>query len=56
MELPHTIFEMKHTLAGITRRLDEAKDQVSKLKDKIERNTQVQQKHKRKDSKTMGLP
>ena len=33
------ISEIKNTLEGITSRVDEAEDQISKLEDKVEKNT-----------------
>ena len=35
-----TISEMKHTLEGIKRRLDEAEDRISDLQNKVAENTQ----------------
>ena len=40
-------WEIKSTLQGITSRLDVAEDGISKLEDKIERNTQVEQLHEK---------
>ena len=34
-------------MEGIKHRMDEAEDQISKLEDKVERNTQVEQLHKK---------
>ena len=41
---------MKNTVEGIKSSLDEAKDQISKLEDKVEKNDQTEQQMK-KDSK-----
>ena len=34
---------MKNTVEGVKRRLDEAENQISKLEDKVEKNTQKEQ-------------
>ena len=39
---------MKNTLEEITSRLDEAKDPISSLHDKVVENTQLEQKCKKK--------
>ena len=46
--MKNTISEIKNTLEGITSRLDEAEDRISVLEDKVERNTQVEQLHKKR--------
>ena len=46
-EMKNTISEMKIILEGITSSLDEAEDQITELEDKVKRNTQVEQLHKK---------
>ena len=41
--MKYTITEMKNTLEGINRRLDEAGDRISDLEDKVAENTQSEQ-------------
>ena len=40
--MKNAILEIKNTLEGMTRRLDEAGDRIIKLEDKVERNTQTE--------------
>ena len=40
--------EMKNILEGIKSRLDEEENQNSKLEDKVERNTQIEQQNEKK--------
>ena len=42
-EMKNTISELKTIVEGINSRLDEAQDQISKLEDKVEKNTQNEQ-------------
>ena len=49
--MQNTISEIKNTLEGITSRLDEAEDQISALENKVERNTEVEQLHKKRIKK-----
>ena len=42
-EMKSTISEIKNTLEGITRRLDEAEDWINEMEDRAKRNTQVEQ-------------
>ena len=46
---------MKNTLDGIKIRLDEAEDWISKLEDKLERNTQAEQQHEKRLKKIIKL-
>ena len=47
---------MKNTVEGVKRRLDEAENQISKLEDKVEKNTQnEQEKEKRLKKNEEGL-
>ena len=39
--------EIKNILEGITIRLDETEDQITELEDKVEKNTQKEEKEKR---------
>ena len=46
--MKYAISEMKHTLEGNNRRLNEVEDWISELKDRVAENTQLeQQKEKR---------
>ena len=47
-EKKNTISEIKSTQEGITSRLNEAGDQIIELEDKAERNTQVEQEHRKR--------
>ena len=47
-EMNNKISEIKNTLEGITTRLDEAEERISELEDKVERNNQVEQLHKKR--------
>ena len=50
--MKYTITEMKNTLEGINSRLDDIKEQISKLEDRGMENTEVEQKKdKRKNLK-----
>ena len=42
--MKYTITEMKNTLEGINNRLDDIKEQISKLEDRGMENTEVEQK------------
>ena len=42
---------MKNTVEGVKRRLDEAENQISKLEDKVEKNTQNEQAKEKKAQK-----
>jgi len=42
--MKYTITEMKNTLEGINSRLDDTKEQISKLKDRVMENTEAEQK------------
>ena len=54
--MKNTISELKNTVEGIKSRLDEADDQSSELKDKVEKNTQTEQeKEKRLRKNEEGL-
>ena len=46
--MKNIVTEMKYELERITSRLDEEEDQISELEYKIERNTQVEQLHKKR--------
>ena len=46
-EIKNKICEIKNTIEGFTIRLDEAEGRISKLEDKMERNTQVEQLYKK---------
>ena len=46
--IKNKILEIKNTLEGITTRLDEAEERISELEDKVERNNQVEQLHKKR--------
>ena len=55
-EMKNTISELKNTVEGINSRLDEAKDWISKLEDKVEKNTQNEKgKEKRFQKNGEGL-
>ena len=43
-----TISELKNTGEGIKSRLDEAEDQISKLQEKVEKNTQKEQEKEKR--------
>ena len=53
-EIKNAISEMRTSLEGIKRRLDEAEDSISYLEDKIAVNTQQGSK-KKKELKTMKI-
>ena len=44
IDMKYTITEMKNTLEGINSRLDDTKEQISKLKDRVMENTEAEQK------------
>ena len=45
--MKNKISEIKNTLEVIISRLGEAEDRISEVEDKVERNTQVEQQHKK---------
>ena len=47
-EMKNTISELKNTVEGIKSRLNEAGDWISKLEDKVEKNTQNEQEKKKR--------
>ena len=47
----NTISELKNTVEGIKRRLNEAEGQVSKLEDKVEKNTRNKQEKEKEAQK-----
>ena len=46
--MKNTISELKNTVEGIKRRLDEAEDQEGELKDKVEKNNQKEQEKEKR--------
>ena len=50
--MKHTITEMKNTLEGINSRLDDIKEQISKLEDSAVEITQAEQKKEKSTERT----
>ena len=48
-EIKNAISEINNTLEGINCRWDAAKDQISVLEHKVEKNTQAEQQKKKKE-------
>ena len=46
--MKNTISELKNTVKGIKRRLDEAEDWICELEDKVEKNTQNEQEKEKR--------
>ena len=49
--MKYTITEMKNTLEGINSRLDDTKEQISKLEDRVMENTEAKQKKDKSKNK-----
>ena len=53
--MKHTISELKNIVEGIKSRLDEGKDQISDVEDKVERNTQKGQEKEQTQKEHRGV-